>query len=145
MSRIAQREQWEKDRGQLKRTEAETTFGSILADLVKDPMTSWSGLKKNLRRDHRWDMCETIELEEKETMFKNHISKLEEKRRLQFRKLLEETSKVDRDSRGGEREREREREEGERRCDVDSSIIDFVADYFHNYYSDHFKDGLEKS
>ena len=94
LSRTAQREQWGKERDILKRTEAETSFSSMLVDLVKDPNNTWGSMKKTLRRDHRWEMCEVIETEEKETMFREHINKLEEKRRIQFRNLLEETSKV---------------------------------------------------
>ena len=94
LSRTAQREQWEKERDQLRRTDAERTFGNMLVDLVKDPLSSWSNTRKTLRKDHRWDVCEMIEGEEKERLFKEHVVGLQEKRRGQFRRLLEETSKV---------------------------------------------------
>ena len=94
MSRTAQQEQWEKERDQLRRTEAETIFNALLVDLVKDPTATWTSAKKNLRRDHRWEMCDTIDSGDKESLFKEHIGQLEEKRRLHFRNLLEETSKV---------------------------------------------------
>ena len=101
MSRTAQREQWEKERDQLRRTDAERTFGNMLVDLVKDPLSSWSNTRKTLRKDHRWDVCEMIEGEEKERQFKEHVVGLQEKRRGQFRRLLEETSKVEEGVRKG--------------------------------------------
>ena len=93
LSRTAQREQWEKERDQLRRTDAERTFGNMLVDLVKDPLSLWSNTRKTLHKDHRWDVCEMIEGEE-ERLFKEHVVGLQEKRRGQFMRLLEETSKV---------------------------------------------------
>lgn len=94
LSRSAQEKQWDMEREQLRRTEAQQHFSSLLVDLVKDPLSSWTESKKQLRKDQRWDLSELIELAEKEKMFREHVSQLSKKRRLQFRKLLEETSKV---------------------------------------------------
>lgn len=94
LSRSAQEKQWDMEREQLRRTEAQQHFSSLLVDLVKDPLSSWTESKKQLRKDQRWDLSELIEMAEKEKMFREHVSQLSKKRRLQFRKLLEETSKV---------------------------------------------------
>ena len=94
MSRTAQEKQWDKEKDQWKKSEAEENFKSLLVDLVRDPSASWNDTKRSLRRDHRWDMCELMEMNDKEKMFREHVGNLAEKRRGQFRNLLEETSKV---------------------------------------------------
>ena len=94
MSRTAQEKQWDKEKDQWKKSEAEENFKSLLVDLVRDPSASWNDMKRTLRRDHRWDMCELMEMNDKEKMFREHVGNLAEKRRGQFRNLLEETSKV---------------------------------------------------
>lgn len=94
MSRSAQEKQWDVEREQLRRTEAQQHFVSLLVDLIKDPLSSWTESKRQLKRDQRWEMSDLIDIAEREKMFRDHVSQLSKKRRLQFRKLLEDTTKV---------------------------------------------------
>uniref|UniRef100_A0A1X7VJW6 Transcription elongation regulator 1 n=3 Tax=Amphimedon queenslandica TaxID=400682 RepID=A0A1X7VJW6_AMPQE len=94
LSRSAQEKQWDIEREQLRRTEAQQHFSSLLVDLIKDPLSSWTESKRQLRKDQRWELSELIDLAEKEKLFREHVSQLAKKRRLQFRKLLEETTKI---------------------------------------------------
>ena len=50
--------------------------------------------KRSLRRDHRWELADLLEAADKEKLFREHVEALAEKKRLQFRKLLEETPQV---------------------------------------------------
>ena len=61
---------------------------------MRKPDCSWSDTKKNLRKDHRWDLADLLDSTEKEKLFRNHVHALTEKKRLQFRKLLDETLQV---------------------------------------------------
>lgn len=47
-----------------------------------------------LRKDHRWQMLESLSKEEKENLFNTHIDQLNQKKRDQFRKLLDEQTEV---------------------------------------------------
>lgn len=47
-----------------------------------------------MKRDHRWELTRLLDHEEKELIFQEHILELANKKRLQFRKLLEETPQV---------------------------------------------------
>ena len=94
MSRSLQEREWDAEKEQLRKTEAQNHFLSLLVDLVKDPQSSWTDTRRQLKKDQRWELSEHIEISDKEKMFRDHISKLAKKRRLQFRKLLEETPKV---------------------------------------------------
>lgn len=61
---------------------------------MRNPGKSWHDIKRNLRRDHRWELAELLESSEKEKLFQEHIEHLIEKKRIQFRQLLEETTQV---------------------------------------------------
>lgn len=61
---------------------------------MRRPDSSWADAKKNLKKDHRWELADLLESTEKEKLFRNHIYTLAEKKRLHFRRLLEETSQV---------------------------------------------------
>ena len=61
---------------------------------MRNPSKSWHDAKRNLRRDHRWELAELLEGSEKEKLFQEHIEQLIEKKRIQFRQLLEETTQV---------------------------------------------------
>ena len=54
----------------------------------------WHDTRKQLKQDHRWGLAELLESSERERLFQEHIEGLMEKKRLQFRRLLEETSQV---------------------------------------------------
>ena len=47
-----------------------------------------------LRKDHRWQMLESLSKEEKENLFNTHINQLNQRKREQFRKLLDEQAEV---------------------------------------------------
>lgn len=47
-----------------------------------------------LRKDHRWDMAELLERDEKEKIFEEHIENLYKKNKEMFHKLLDETTEV---------------------------------------------------
>ena len=61
---------------------------------VRNSEASWTDTKRNLRKDYRWDLAELLEQADKEKMFREHVEQLSEKKRLQFRRLLEETHQV---------------------------------------------------
>lgn len=54
----------------------------------------WNEARRQLRQDPRWDTTELLELSDKERLFQEHTAGLVERKRLQFRRLLEETSQV---------------------------------------------------
>lgn len=51
-------------------------------------------MKRTLRKDHRWDLVESLSREEKEKLFNEHIESLLRKKREKFRELLDETPEV---------------------------------------------------
>jgi len=84
----------DKEREQHKRDEAVQHFKALLADMVRNAEASWRDTRKQLRKDHRWDLAELLEREEKEKLFEEHIEELHKKNKEMFHKLLEETSDV---------------------------------------------------
>lgn len=61
---------------------------------VKTADASWRETRKMLRKDHRWDMAELLERDEKEKIFEEHIENLYKKNKEMFHKLLDETTEV---------------------------------------------------
>lgn len=61
---------------------------------VRNAGVVWNEARRQLRQDPRWDTTELLELTEKERLFQEHTAGLVERKRLQFRRLLEETSQV---------------------------------------------------
>ena len=51
-------------------------------------------MRKQLRKDQRWDLADSIDREEKEKLFEEHMDELSKKSKEMFHKLLEETSAV---------------------------------------------------
>lgn len=47
-----------------------------------------------MRKDHRWELAEQLERDEKESLFAAHIEQLIYKKREKFRELLSETSEL---------------------------------------------------
>ncbi|XP_045467294.1 transcription elongation regulator 1 isoform X2 [Harmonia axyridis] len=84
----------DKEREHHKREEAIQHFNALLADLVRDPELSWREVKRILRKDHRWDLADSLGREEKEKLFNEHIDQLLKKKREKFRELLDETADV---------------------------------------------------
>lgn len=81
----------DKEREQHKRDEAIQHFNALLSDLVRNSDLSWKEVKRLLRKDHRWDLADTLPREEKEKLFNDHIEHLIRKKREKFRELLDET------------------------------------------------------
>lgn len=51
---------------------------------------AWREAKRQLRKDHRWELAESLDREEKERLFNEHIEQLSRKKRDKFRELLDE-------------------------------------------------------
>lgn len=51
----------------------------------------WRETRKQLRKDHRWDLTEQLDKEEKEKLFDSHIEGLTKRNKDMFHKLLDET------------------------------------------------------
>ena len=61
---------------------------------MRNPEASWRDTRKTLRKDHRWELAELLDREEKEKLFDEHIEELTKKAKDMFHKLLDETSEV---------------------------------------------------
>lgn len=61
---------------------------------VRNPEASWRDTRKTLRKDHRWELAELLERDEKEKLFEAHIEELTKKAKDMFHKLLDETPEV---------------------------------------------------
>ena len=61
---------------------------------VRSAQVQWHDVKRLLKKDHRWDLTKLLDHEEKEQLFQDHVLQLREKKRLQFRKLLADSSDV---------------------------------------------------
>ncbi|XP_046625933.1 transcription elongation regulator 1 isoform X1 [Neodiprion virginianus] len=80
----------DKERQHHRHAEAVQHFSALLADLVRNGDLAWREAKRQLRKDHRWDLAESLEREEKERLFNEHIEQLGRKKRDKFRELLDE-------------------------------------------------------
>jgi len=63
---------------------------ALLTDLIRSADTSWRDAKKTLKRDHRWDSVASLNREEREVLFNEHIKKLEKKKKQSYYEMLEE-------------------------------------------------------
>ena len=61
---------------------------------VRNSESTWRETKKSLRKDHRWELVEMLDREEKEKLFETHIEILVKKNKEMFHKLLDETEEV---------------------------------------------------
>ncbi|KAG5880875.1 hypothetical protein JTB14_038086 [Gonioctena quinquepunctata] len=84
----------DKEREQHKRDEAVQHFNALLSDLVRNSELSWREVKRILRKDHRWDLADSLSREDKEKLFNEHVELLIKKKRQNFRELLDETPEV---------------------------------------------------
>ncbi|GJQ77096.1 hypothetical protein Trydic_g23667 [Trypoxylus dichotomus] len=84
----------DKEREQHKRDEAIQHFNALLSDLVRNADNGWREVKRLLRKDHRWDLADSLPRDEKEKLFNEHIETLLRKKREKFRELLDETLEV---------------------------------------------------
>lgn len=84
-----------KERAHHKRDEAVRHFSALLADLVRNAELTWKEVKKQLRKDHRWESVEQLNRDDRERIFNDHIAQLAKKKREKFREMLDELPKVD--------------------------------------------------
>lgn len=82
----------DKEREQHKKDEAVQLFNALLVDLVRNSEASWRDTRKQLRKDHRWELAELLDREEKEKIFEEHIESLFKRNKEMFHKLLDETN-----------------------------------------------------
>lgn len=82
----------DKERQHHKRDEAVRHFTALLADLVRNSDLGWKEVKKQLKKDLRWELVENLDREEKERLFNDHISSLAKKKRDKFREMLDEAN-----------------------------------------------------
>lgn len=61
---------------------------------VRAPHVQWHEAKRSMKRDPRWEATKLLDYDEKEQIFQGHVLELANKKRLQFRRLLEETGQV---------------------------------------------------
>ncbi|XP_046850381.1 transcription elongation regulator 1-like [Xenia sp. Carnegie-2017] len=69
-------------------------FLALMSDMVRNADASWKETKRSLRKDHRWQMLESLSKEDKESLFNDHINQLNQRKRDQFRKLLDEQNEI---------------------------------------------------
>ncbi|KAL5273613.1 TCERG1 family protein [Megaselia abdita] len=84
----------DKEREHHKRDEAIRHFNALLADLVRNADHTWKEVKKQLKKDHRWELIESLEKEEREKLFTAHIFALQKKKREKFREMLDEIPNI---------------------------------------------------
>lgn len=85
----------DKERQHHKRDEAVRHFTALIADLVRNSDQTWKEVKKQLKKDHRWELVEELDREQKERLFNDHISLLTKKKRDKFREMLDEITTLD--------------------------------------------------
>ena len=61
---------------------------------VRDSDAVWRDTRRQLRRDHRWELASLLERDEKEKLFIQHTDALSKKKKDQFKELLDETDGV---------------------------------------------------
>ena len=61
---------------------------------VRNADVSWRDTRKQLRKDHRWELAEDIDRDEKEKLFEQHIEALNKKNKEMFHKMLEEATDI---------------------------------------------------
>ncbi|XP_017846828.1 transcription elongation regulator 1 isoform X2 [Drosophila busckii] len=80
----------DKEREHHKRDECIGHFTALLTDLVRTPDFTWKEIKRQLRKDHRWELIETLDRDDRERIFNEHIDNLMKKKREKFREMLDE-------------------------------------------------------
>lgn len=85
----------DKERQHHKRDEAVRHFTALVNDLVRNSELSWKEVKKQLKKDQRWELVENLDREEKERLFNDHIGSLAKKKRDKFREMLDEITSLD--------------------------------------------------
>lgn len=88
------RNEREKEKEKHVKEKATQHFMALMSDMVRNPDANWKETKRMLRKDHRWQMLESLSKEEKESLFTSHINQLNQRKREQFRKLLDEQTEI---------------------------------------------------
>ena len=58
---------------------------------VRTAEYGWRDTRKQLRKDHRWDLTEQLDKDEKEKLFEVHVDGLSRRNKDMFHRLLDET------------------------------------------------------
>ena len=58
---------------------------------MRNSEVAWRDTRKQLRKDHRWDMTDSLERDEKEKLFDSHLEGLFKRNKSMFHSLLDET------------------------------------------------------
>lgn len=61
---------------------------------VRQADMGWREAKRMLRKDHRWELAELLDRDEREKLFNEHVEQLSKKKREKFRELLDECESV---------------------------------------------------
>lgn len=61
---------------------------------MRDSDAVWRETRRQLRRDHRWELANLLERDEKEKLFLLHTDALSKKKKDQYKELLDETKGV---------------------------------------------------
>ncbi|XP_013099429.1 transcription elongation regulator 1 [Stomoxys calcitrans] len=85
----------DKERELHKREEAVGHFNALLTDLVRNPDFTWKEVKRQLRKDHRWELVEFLDRDDRERIFNEHIDSLMKKKREKFREMLDEITTLE--------------------------------------------------
>lgn len=85
----------DKERQHHKKDEAVRHFTALLADLVRNADLTWKEVKKQLKKDHRYELVENLDRDEREKLFNDHINLLSKKKRDKFREMLEEIGSLE--------------------------------------------------
>ncbi|XP_055593491.1 transcription elongation regulator 1 [Uranotaenia lowii] len=80
----------DKERQHHQRDEAIRHFNALLADLVRNADLTWKEVKKQLKKDHRWELVELLDRDDRERLFNDHINNLVKKKRDKFREMLDD-------------------------------------------------------
>jgi len=60
-------------------------YDDVLGVQVRNAELAWREAKRQLRKDHRWELAELLDREEKEKLFNQHIEQLAKKKKEKFR------------------------------------------------------------
>jgi transcription elongation regulator 1 len=88
----------EKERNTMMESESRRNFSALLADLVRNTDLKWKEIKKQLKKDHRWETAEILDRDERERIFNDHVANLKKKKRDKFREMLDEVFDFDSNS-----------------------------------------------
>ena len=85
-----------------RREETVLRFNALLQDIIKDAEMTWKSGRRLLKKDHRWEedrdrdkekeqgSSALLSRDDKEELFKQHVQQLGEKRKQQFREMLDQ-------------------------------------------------------